>query len=64
MRRDVDRGHAGLGNLAALDVCGSCLASSRPVSEVLEALRKADGAMVGPGDIIPERVRPRQRARH
>jgi hypothetical protein len=46
-----------------LDVCPGCLASARPVSEVLAVIRKAvdgNGMFVGPDDVIPVRTRRRQ----
>jgi hypothetical protein len=46
---------------AGADVCSSCLSSTRPVREVLEAVTRVTAtmpAMVTPADILPERTRP------
>jgi hypothetical protein len=49
------------GGASGLDACDGCMVISRPLGEVLEAIRCADGGLfVSAADIIPPRTRPRR----
>jgi len=47
-----------------MDICAGCMSSTRPVAEVVEAIRKVAGKdglpWVSAEDVIPERTRPRR----
>ena len=51
----------GWGGAHGLDACDGCMEVSRPLGEVLEAIRCAEGGLfVSAEDIIPARTRPRR----